>query len=92
MAIHAIKHWPDLHDRGLKIHGSRPRMRVPSSQRLQAPLSTPGEIRAQIRVSVVAGGAPEPGKIRSHGGDRVGCGLRGVLLIGTFDHVLCSPT
>ena len=42
-------------------------MRAPGAQRVQAPLSAPGQIAAQIRVGVVAGATLEPSQV---GGDR----------------------
>src|SRR5258708_6135908 len=41
-------------------------VRAPGQERVQAPLGTPGEIAAQLRVGMVWGGAFEPGKIGSY--------------------------
>ena len=42
-------------------------MRPPRSQRVKAPVGAPGEVAAQIRMRVVAGGALDPGQIGCHG-------------------------
>ena len=41
-------------------------VRAARSQRVQAPFCAPGQVAAQVRLDVVAGGAVETGQVSSH--------------------------